>query len=105
MLRDIYLSAGGVGTFFIAVGMFISFIGWWMAITATVTRESLGTASKSVIVLLVSLLPPLGILVSAFYIRRDGRKVSKAMKTAPDAEKRMQRLLEMPAQHRAVKAA
>jgi len=105
MLRDIYLSTGGVATFFIAIGMFVSFIGWWMAITATVTRESLGAAAKSVIILLVSLLPPLGILVSAFFIRRDGRIVSRAMKSAPNADKRVERLLELPAQHRAVKAA
>ena len=105
MLRDIYFSAGGVGTFFIAIGMFLSFIGWWMAITATVTREALGTSTKALVVLVVSLLPPVGILVSAFYIRKDGRQVSRAMKTVPDGQKRVERLMKLPMGQQAIKAA
>ena len=55
MLRDIYLSAGSVGTFFIAIGMFVTFIGWWMAVTETVTREGLTMAWRVVLVLFMSL--------------------------------------------------
>lgn len=80
MLRDIYISAGSVGTFFIAIGMFVTFIGWWMAVTETVTREGLSSVWRAVLVVFMSLLPPTGILVSAFYIRSDRRAVSKALK-------------------------
>lgn len=80
MLRDIYLSAGSVGTFFIAIGMFVTFIGWWMAITETVTREGLSFVRRAVLIVFMSLLPPSGVLVTAWYIRGDRRIVSKAMK-------------------------
>lgn len=105
MLRDIYLSAGGVGTFFIAVGMFVTFIGWWMAITATVTREGLNGIHRAAIILLVSLFPPLGILVSGIYIRREGRKVTKAMKGSDDSAARSAGGLRLSVAQRSAKAA
>lgn len=105
MLRDIYLSAGGVGTFFIAVGMFVTFIGWWMAITEAVTRETLSTGIRAVLILFVSLLPPLGIVVATAFIRADAREVSQAMKSAPDSEKRAERLMRLPNRSHSVKAA
>ena len=81
MLRDIYLSAGSVGTFFITIGMFLTFIGWWMALTETVTRKGLTTGWRTVLVLLMSLFPPIGILIAAFYVRSDRREVSRALET------------------------
>lgn len=81
MLRDIYISTGSVGTFLIAIGMFVTFIGWWMAVTETVMREGLSNTWRVVLVLIMSLLPPTGILVAAFYIRSDRRAVSRSMKT------------------------
>jgi len=105
MLRDIYLSAGGVGTFFIAVGMFVTFIGWWMAITETVTREGLNTVHRAAIILVVSLFPPLGILVSGIYIRREGRKVSRAMKGSNETASRSASGLRLSMAQRSVNAA
>lgn len=105
MLRDIYLSAGGVGTFFIAVGMFVTFIGWWMAITETVTRNGLKTFHRVAILLVISLAPPLGILVSAIYIRREGRKVSKAMKDPVVSRNRSTGDLRLTMDRPAIKAA
>jgi hypothetical protein len=80
MLRDIYLAAGGVGTFFIAVLMFLSFIGWMMAVTEAVTRPSLSRAGRFGIVVATSLLPPLGIAVTSWFIRQDRRAVSRTMR-------------------------
>lgn len=105
MLRDIYLSAGGVGTFIITIGMFVTFIGWWMAITEAVTRESLRAGLRVVIILLISILPPLGVLVAAFFIRQDARKVTRAMQTMPDSKSRAQRMVHLPGQSCAAKAA
>ncbi|MDE2997372.1 MAG: hypothetical protein OXT73_11670 [Bacteroidota bacterium] len=87
MLREIYLSAGGVGTFFIAVGMFVSFVGWMMALTETITRASLSRAAKAGLILLISLLPPLGVVLTAWYVRLDRRSVSRAMRAFKQAEK------------------
>lgn len=80
MLRDIYLATGGVGTFFIAILMFLSFIGWMMAVTEAVTRISLSPAWRAGIVLATSLVPPLGIVVTTWFIRQDRRAVSRTMR-------------------------
>ncbi|MDA0378949.1 MAG: hypothetical protein O3C45_10815 [Bacteroidetes bacterium] len=80
MLRDIYLTFGGVGTFFIALLMFLAFIGWMMAVTEAVTRSSLPLAGRIAIVVSTSLLPPLGILVTAWFIRQDRRAISRTMR-------------------------
>ena len=80
MLRDIYLAAGGVGTFFISILMFLSFIGWMMAVTEAVTRTSLSRAGRVGIVVATSLLPPLGIVVTSWFIRQDRRAVSRTMR-------------------------
>lgn len=80
MLRDIYLATGGVGTFFIAVLMFVSFIGWMMAITEAVTRASLSVVGRVSIVVATSLLPPLGIVVTSWFIRQDQRAISRTMR-------------------------
>lgn len=80
MLRDIYLAAGGVGTFFIAILMFFSFIGWMMAVTEAVTRSSLSRTGRVGIVVATSLAPPLGILVTSWFIRQDRRAVSRTMR-------------------------
>lgn len=80
MLRDIYLATGGVGTFFIAILMFISFIGWMMAVTEAVTRDSLSLAGRIGIVVSTSLVPPLGIVVTSWFIRQDRRAISRTMR-------------------------
>jgi len=84
MLNEIYALAGGVGAFFIAVAMFVSFIGWWMAVTATVTRD-LSTPLKSVLVIVVSLFPPLGVFLVSFFVYLDRRAVSEAISTMPQS--------------------
>jgi hypothetical protein len=86
MLRDIYISTGSVGTFLIAVGMFVTFIVWWMAVTETVTREGLSNTWRAALVLFMSLLPPTGVLVTALYIRSDRRAVSRSLKAHRMAE-------------------
>ena len=78
MLRDIYLATGGIGAFFMAITMFVSFIAWWMAVTATVTRD-LSRAARAAIVVVVSLFPPLGMFVASWYVISDRRAVSEAM--------------------------
>jgi hypothetical protein len=80
MLRDIYLATGGVGTFFIAILMFVSFIGWMMAVTEAVTRTSLSLAGRVGIVVVTSLAPPLGIVVTSWFIRQDRRAISRTMR-------------------------
>lgn len=90
MLRDIYISTGGIGTFFIAVTMFFSFVGWLMAVTETITRPSLTTWMRSALILIVSLMPPLGILLSAWYVHKDRKATSKAMRAFKQAEKPIQ---------------
>lgn len=82
MLKEIYAVAGGVGAFFIAVAMFVSFIGWWMAVTATVTRD-MRSPLKSLLIVMVSLFPPLGVLLVSFFVYTDRRAVSEAISTMP----------------------
>ncbi len=79
MLRDIHAYAGSVGTFCIAIGMVLVFLGWWMAITATVVREGVSRWTRMIRIILISLVPPLGILFLAAYIRSDGVRVSRSM--------------------------
>jgi len=56
MPREIYTLLGGVGTFFAAIGMFVSVIAWWMAVTGIVVRD-MQTVTKGVLLLLISILP------------------------------------------------
>ena len=84
MLRDIHAYAGSIGTFFLAIGMVLVFLGWWMAITATVVREGVGRWTRMIRIILISLVPPLGILFLAAYIRADGARVSRSMAAVPD---------------------
>ena len=90
MLRDIHAYAGSIGTFCIAIGMVLVFLGWWMAITATVVREEVGRWTRMIRIILISLAPPLGILFLAAYIQSDGARVSRSMAAVPDVGKSRQ---------------
>ena len=87
MLRDIHAYAGSVGTACIAIGMVLVFLGWWMAITATVVREGVSRWSRMIRIILISLVPPLGILFLAAYIRSDRARMSRSMASLPETGK------------------
>ncbi|MDA0685098.1 MAG: hypothetical protein O2797_06395 [Bacteroidetes bacterium] len=78
MLKEIYMVVGGVGAFFITVAMFFSFIGWWMAVTAVVTRN-LAIGLKALLIVIISLFPPLGLLLVTLFVYLDRRAVSEAI--------------------------
>ncbi len=88
----------------IAIGMFVTFIGWWMAVTESVTREGLSLVTRTVLVVATSLFPPMGILVVSWFIRKDRKTVSKAMK-AIKIGRASSGALGLPTSHRTAKAA
>ncbi len=73
MLREIYTLLGVVGNFFAAIGMFVSVIAWWMAVTGIVVRD-MQTVTKGVLLLLISVLPPLAVIVFVSFLLRDQSK-------------------------------
>ncbi len=77
MLREIYTAVGGVGAFFVAIAMFLSFVGWWMAVTGTVMR-TLPATVKALLVVVVSLFPPLSIVLISGYLVQDRRTAKRA---------------------------
>lgn len=81
MLREIYTLLGGVGTFFAVIGMFVSVISWWMAVTGIVVRD-MKTVTKGVLLLLISVLPPLAVFVFLSFLVRD-RSKEKASQMMP----------------------
>jgi len=85
MLREIYSAVGGVGAFFVAIAMFLSFVGWWMAVTGTVMRI-LPLSLKVFFVVIVSLFPPLSIVLISAYLIQDRRKVRVAEAARSQAE-------------------
>ena len=70
MLREIYTLLGGVGTFFAGIGMFVSVIAWWMAVTGIVVRD-MQTVTKGVLLLVIFVLPPLAVIVFVSFLVRD----------------------------------
>jgi len=81
MLRDIHAYVGSIGTLLATVGMLVVFLGWWMAITATVVREGVGTWAKAIRIVMIAVFPPLGMLFLLLYVRSDRAVVSQAMLT------------------------
>jgi len=82
MLRDIHAYVGSIGTLLATVGMLVVFLGWWMAITATVVRQGVGTWVKAIRIVMIAVFPPLGVLFLLLYVRSDRAVVSQAMRSA-----------------------
>jgi hypothetical protein len=72
MLRDIYMAFGGVGTFLIAMGMCLTVLSWWLAITGTMMR-SMNRWRRAGLLFLVSLVPPASIGVLIAFLINDRR--------------------------------
>jgi len=79
MLREIYTAVGGVGAFFVAVAMFLSFVAWLMAVTGTVVRDIPRTV-KVFLVLLISLIPPLSIFLASAFLVQDRMQAKSSRK-------------------------
>ncbi|PIQ63378.1 MAG: hypothetical protein COV99_03085 [Bacteroidetes bacterium CG12_big_fil_rev_8_21_14_0_65_60_17] len=64
MLRELYAATGPIGTLIIATLGFISAVGWLMAV-AGISLRPWPRLLKAVVVLCISLLPPLSLFVLA----------------------------------------
>ena len=65
MLKEIYITFGGVGAFFFAIAMCLVALTWWLAITGTVMR-SMVQWKKASLFFLLSVAPPasIGVLIA-----------------------------------------
>ncbi|NQV73787.1 hypothetical protein HQ496_11750 [bacterium] len=80
MLKEIYITFGGVGAFFIAIAMCLVALSWWLAITGTVMR-SMVQWKKASLLFLLSVAPPASIGVLIAFLIND-RKLATIAATA-----------------------
>ena len=75
MLRDIYLSYGGIGTFVAAILLCVTMLSWLLSLTGIMVRD-MKAWSKYVLILAVSVFPPLAVAVLYVFLRLDRRTTS-----------------------------
>jgi len=81
MLRDIYIAFGGVGAFLIAMGLCLTALSWWLALTGTVMR-SMRQWKKAALIFMVSVVPPASIAVLIAFLITD-RKLATIAAAKP----------------------
>ena len=77
MLKEIYITFGGVGAFFIAMTLCLTALTWLLAITGTVMRNMVQWKKASLFFLL-SLAPPTSIGVLIAFLINDRRMATVA---------------------------